>query len=91
MRARIRGHYYTVEFKNPGPKYDGDCDHPNAPDKVIRIRPGVKSPSRLLELCIHEGLHAAFWDLDEQSVTDASRDIANLVVKVMTERLPKVG
>ena len=54
------------------------CDPPNEPGKRIRIRQGLKG-ERELDTLIHELMHAAHWDLDEQAVNDTAEDIARVL------------
>lgn len=80
--TNLRGKRYKIVFSNLK-KIDGDCDSPSTKHKTIRIRNGIKNPYRLLELAIHEGAHACWFDLDEESINSGSEDIAKLVCKVL--------
>lgn len=53
----------------------GDCDSPDAPKKVIRIRDGLE-PQDELRVLIHEFLHGCAWWAAEEWVDRASTDIA---------------
>lgn len=57
------------------------------PHNTIRIRDGLKG-QYLLEVCIHEALHAACWDLSEEAVTESAKDIAGILWK-LGWRLPE--
>lgn len=70
----IRGKRWKVVRSRVPPDRDGDCDPPDAPNKTIRIRRGLKD-WRYLEVLLHEMLHASFWDASEESVTETAADI----------------
>jgi hypothetical protein len=71
----IRGRRYRLRYKRlPANEY-GRCDAPDTPDKCIDIRKGIKGRQEL-DTLIHEMLHAAFWDMDEDAIHDAAHDIA---------------
>jgi hypothetical protein len=59
----------------------GDCDPPTEKGKSIRIASGQDSES-LMDTLIHEMLHAAGWNLDEEFVerfaTDVARELTRL-------------
>ena len=54
---------------------DGSCDPPERKDRKILISEGL-TKERELDVFIHEMLHAAFWDLDENAVAETATDIA---------------
>jgi len=55
---------------------DGECDDPRTPNKEIRINRNLKGV-RLLEVCIHEALHAAsFEQWSEEFVASLARELA---------------
>lgn len=71
---------------------DGACDQPNTPRKELRIRHTLQKPERqrrLLEVAIHEALHALMWHLDEDTVTSGAEDIADLLWKLGYRRIVK--
>ena len=84
--ATLRGKRYKIVFTNLT-KIDADCDHPSSKHKTIRSDSKVKNPYHLLELAIHEGLHACFFDLDEDSVNQAANDITKLAHKVLNLKI----
>lgn len=60
------------------PDHDlGTCDHPKTKQKFLMIPNGEQLED--LSATIHEGLHACFWDIEEDAVDDASQDIARLL------------
>lgn len=70
---------------------DGECDSPQKVGKAIRVRNSLNHPSRqerLLEVAIHEALHAIAWPIDEQLVRDGTEDIARLLGKLGYRRMP---
>jgi hypothetical protein len=73
----FRGRRYTfAKFKARG--HDGECEDPSHPGCQMDI-PLAGKTKRDLEVIIHEGLHACYWDLDEGPVEEASVDIAGLL------------
>lgn len=58
----------------------GDCDSPDTPHKEIRILSGLKG-QELLEVLLHELLHAADWTKDESFVENVARDMAKVVAR----------
>jgi len=64
---------------------DGDCDPPNVKRKTIRIRDSLRRTERqrrLMEVAIHEILHAAAWPIREDIVTQGAEDIADVLWKL---------
>lgn len=53
----------------------GECDPPDMRGKQIRVRKTLRG-ERLLEVLLHEMLHAAYWDMDETAIDITARDIA---------------
>lgn len=79
MKVRLRGTTYRVKAARL--RDYGDCDNPQAKRPTIRI--GNKAFSKaplLLDVLIHEALHACFWDLKEEAIADAAEDIAVLLI-----------
>jgi hypothetical protein len=71
----IRGRRYRLLYTRlPGDCF-GVCDAPDAEGKRIRIRKGIRGKQEL-DTLIHEMLHAAFWDMDEEAINDTAHDIA---------------
>lgn len=75
MRVLIRGKYYTFRFGRPQRGCDGHADIRN---KEIVVSTRLKGEHKL-EVIIHELLHFAHWDLDEEAVTDTAADIARVL------------
>lgn len=79
IRFKMRGKYATLEHTD---KFDkdalGSCD-----DKTrrIRIRRGLKGVI-WLDTAIHELLHLALWDLDEDVVNRTATDMARVLTKL---------
>lgn len=78
-RAQIRKRYWDVvkRKKMPGHPH-GECDAPSVKGKQIRIY-GEQSGRQLVDTVIHEFLHAAFWDLDDEVVHEVAHDLARLL------------
>lgn len=65
----------------------GDCDHPGAKNKKIRIADDLP-PQEELEVTIHEALHACDWYKDEEWIETTADDIARLLWRLGYRRLP---
>lgn len=80
FRFTIRGKTYTILFVSPkklkGSR--GDCDSPKYKKPVIRIANDLGEKLEL-EILVHEILHACFFDLDEEPVTQAAKDISKIL------------
>jgi len=77
MKHSIRGKRWNVVFRKLSKEW-GLC----APKlREITLDSGADSGA-LLYAVLHEGLHAAFPDLDEASVTEASSDISALMTRL---------
>ena len=75
--ADIRGKRYRVRTARLIKNW-GECDHPATPGKEIRISREL-SGFALLETIIHEQLHAALWDLNEDAIEETSHAVARLL------------
>lgn len=59
----------------------GDCSDPNESGKMIRYYIGLTGVKRL-DLLIHEMLHACFWDMSEETISESGTDIAKSLWKI---------
>lgn len=59
----------------------GLCDNPGFPDKELTV-PIEGEEKYDLDVLIHESLHACFWDMDEEAITESATDIANFLWKL---------
>ena len=74
--------FQLLRVKRPlmvdGVQCDGKCDPPDRKRRTIQVVERL-DPERELDVFIHEMLHACFWDLDENSVSEAATDIARVL------------
>ncbi len=77
LHHRFRGKQYSVKTV-PRLKVDGDCDSPKGTRKEIRLQAGLP-PLRDMEVAIHEALHACFWDMDEDVITQSATDLGRFL------------
>jgi hypothetical protein len=56
-------------------KEDGRCQHPDIVGKEITVAAHLQGEEEL-NTTLHELLHAAFWDLDEEAIEQAGTDLA---------------
>ena len=87
MKVRILGKNWNLQFvprlgKNEaGEDKAGDCDHPEAKNKSIRVLSGLRGEKRL-DTIIHEFLHAADWTKDEEWVAASAHDLARILTRL---------
>lgn len=74
MRVRILGKVWRLEFCDRLSDR-GRCDSPTTKAKAIRVWSGLKGQEEL-EVLLHEMLHAAFWQVDEEFIDGSARDIS---------------
>lgn len=53
----------------------GDCDHPPGPHPTIRVRRNL-SQRQMLEILLHELLHASRPELDESAIAQSAKECA---------------
>ena len=80
MKVSIRRRIWNLVFRG-NLKNRGDCDRPDAPNKQIRVSSRLRGQHRL-EIILHECLHAAFWDLDEEAIEQVGHDLARILWKL---------
>jgi hypothetical protein len=71
----IRGKRYRLLYKRLPIGMDGECEAPDVDGKRILIHKGLKGLDEF-ETLLHEMIHAAYWDLNEEAVHDGAHDIA---------------
>ncbi|MEK6832848.1 MAG: hypothetical protein AABY32_02280 [Nanoarchaeota archaeon] len=72
---------YEIKLSNRTDSSDGSCDDPSTKKKTIVIKEKL-NPKRKLEVFIHEALHALFWNLEEETVTNSAEDIGKFLWKL---------
>lgn len=75
---RIRGQRWRIRFVPYLGEAEGVC---NKPERTIRIALG-KSEKDTMDSIIHEVLHAALWDLDEDAVFTTANAISEALWKL---------
>jgi len=81
MRVRLGQRYWVFRFVNHLVNY-GEVEHGDSADtRIIRIRRG-QSEQEMLDTIIHEALHAARPELDEDAVASTSNDLSRLLWKL---------
>jgi hypothetical protein len=75
---KIRGQKWRLRFVPFLGNAEGVCDKP---ERTIRIALG-KSEQDTLDSIIHEILHAAMWDLDEEAVFTTANAISEALWKL---------
>lgn len=78
-KIRIRGRQYTLRYARIEGDERGLCDNPRkrAPREII-VDDRLKGAERA-EVLTHELLHAAAWDLSEETVEETARDIIKIL------------
>ena len=84
MRWRLKGRFWDLVFRSGFRKANGVlgiCEAPAVPFKKIIIDADLEG-EELLEVLIHEQLHACFWNIDEEDVSESARDIARNLTRL---------
>ena len=82
MRVRVRGHDWDLIFEERlASGAWGEMDTVGTPRKEIRIAL-QQSSLDVIDTLLHELLHAAYPDLDEDAVADGATDIAKVFYRL---------
>ena len=82
MLVTVNGKRWDMVFA-PLQDCDGQCDAPTDKRKRIKLAPRLKKdPRRLMEVVIHELLHACDWSKAEEWVEPTAEDIARVLWKI---------
>lgn len=57
----------------------GHTENPKHEAPEMGFHEQLADDPKLMEILIHEGLHALFWDMSEIAVRDSARDIARFL------------
>jgi len=85
VRVRILGQYYELKFfpylgkTKEGHRYHGFCDHPDKPNKEIKLLSGERG-KELLDSAIHEFTHASKWGMSEDFVKKYANDLTEFLL-----------
>src|SRR4051812_5872607 len=73
---------YKLLWKTPPDECRGLCSPPESAEKErdITIKPDLP-PKELMEILLHEGLHAELWCLDEPTVDRIGKSFSDLLWK----------
>lgn len=79
MHVKVRKKRWKLEFQNLSKKdHWGFCDDPLASNKRVVVDKHLFGQHRM-EIVLHELLHAALWDLDEQTILETAHDLARVL------------
>jgi hypothetical protein len=81
MHVNVRGKRWNLVFERISGKTAGLCDPPTELKKKIIIHDNLSEQETLRVIC-HEVLHAAYWDMDESAIDEASADLAKILWKL---------
>jgi hypothetical protein len=81
MRVTILRKRWTLYFKKMRAHW-GLADRPSTPGKEIHIDPRHPSDADLLETVVHEILHCALPQWDEESVDRLGKDMARILTRL---------
>lgn len=80
--VKLRGKRYKIEKTGKvGSDLWGYCTDPKFTNRLIKIHKMLENDEEL-EILIHEMLHACFWDLDEEVVSEVGRDLSKALWKM---------
>ena len=71
---------YTVRLARRDLAARGECDSPRKPNPEIRVRRGLP-PIEVMEVLIHEAMHALHWQIAEEVVLESAIQIADMLDK----------
>jgi hypothetical protein len=74
---RILGRTWELRFCKLRKRW-GTCSDPAHSPRVIQLDDRLKG-KKLIEISVHEALHAAQWHIDEEFVRRFAKDIANML------------
>jgi len=87
-KISINGTKWRLRFVDPGPwTFDepmGECSHPDSDMKEILISNKLKG-QELVEIIIHEMLHASMWIVSEETVDQTAKDISKALIIILKE------
>lgn len=79
MKIKILGKIWNLEFRKLNKRRErGKCDSPLSRNKEIVIDERLEGEEKL-EVLIHEMLHAAFWNIDEEYIDKSAKDISHVL------------
>ena len=80
--VNLRGKRYKIQKTGKvGSDLWGYCTDPKLTNRLIKIHKMLENDEEL-EILIHEMLHACFWDLDEEVVSEVGRDLSKALWKM---------
>lgn len=81
---KIRGQRWRLRFVTNLGESEGLCVKN---ERLIRIALGYPE-DRMLDSVVHEILHAALWDLDEEAVEETANAISSALIRLGYRRNP---
>jgi len=88
MRVKLNGKYWTLKFARLTDEL-GRCESPDAVSKTIYIDKNLRGEP-LLNILVHEMLHACCWPLDETTVAVMAEDMARVLWRLGYRRLAEL-
>ena len=75
MNITLLGKRYELVFQTMPAGQLGECDSPDSKGKQIRVDRKLRD-EQLLEILLHEMLHALNWRDDESIIDESGKDLA---------------
>lgn len=85
VKIKLAGESWKIKFMNMHATLHGECD---AESKIIRINKETPE-NQVIEILIHECLHAIFPYLNEETVDEAAIELGLMLKKL--ERKPEIN
>ena len=86
--VKINNVEWTIRMVDPGPwTFDtpmGECSHPESNKREILISNRLEG-EELVEIIIHEMLHASMWIVSEETVDQTAKDISQALAIITKE------
>ena len=85
MRIKIAGRTWSLDFVKASEMQSranwGECDLPSATNPLMTVRQSLQ-PKAILNVTVHELLHACRPELSEEAVTETADVIAGVLFKL---------
>jgi hypothetical protein len=80
-RFKLSGKFLRILFVHYRKQFHGQCDPPQQKPREIWIDRRLAG-QKLLEIVLHEAIHARLWRLKERDVREFARDLARLIYRL---------
>ena len=86
-RFKLNGRQLRILFVRFRRNYHGLCDPPGVTPREIWVDRRLRG-RKLLEIVLHEVIHARFWELPERDVRNLALDLSRLIIRLGFRECP---